>query len=147
MFKTAHSPNAPYIPERKTHIMTTENTSQQIDLKEEPRNAGDKNATFWDAKMRDGNDFQRILVGPASERLLNLQPGETVLEIACGNGVFARRMAQLGVHVIATDFSEQLLEHARARTSEHHDRIEYRLLHATPEAQIFPLGKPRFNPP
>jgi SAM-dependent methyltransferase len=95
--------------------------------------------------MRDGNDYQRILVGPASERLLNLQPGETVLEIACGNGVFARRMAQLGVHVIATDFSEQLLERARARTSEHSDRIEYRLLDATREDQIIALGQQRFD--
>jgi SAM-dependent methyltransferase len=74
-----------------------------------------------------------------------LQPGETVLEIACGNGVFSRRMAQLGVHVIATDFSAQFLERARARPSEHADRIEYHLLDATREDQIVALGKQRFD--
>jgi SAM-dependent methyltransferase len=68
-----------------------------------------------------------------------------VLEIACGNGVFTRRMAQLGVHVIATDFSEQLLQRARARTTEHRDRIEYRFLDATSEEQIVALGKARFD--
>jgi len=125
--------------------MTAEHTSQPIDLNEETRNIWDQNAAFWDDRMRDGNDFQRILTGPASERLLNLQPGETVLELACGNGVFSRRMAQLGVYVIATDFSEQLLERARARTSEHTDRIEYRLLDATREDQIVALGKQRFD--
>jgi hypothetical protein len=46
-----------------------------------------------------GNDFQRLLVAPASERLLNLGPGEMVLEIACGNGVFALRMADLAVRM------------------------------------------------
>src|SRR5437660_2050194 len=108
--------------------MTAENTSQPTDLNEETRTIWDQNASFWDDNMGDGNAFQRLLVAPASERLLNLQPGETVLEIACGNGVFARCMAELGVHVIATDFSEQLLERARARrTTEHADRIDYRL--------------------
>jgi 2-polyprenyl-3-methyl-5-hydroxy-6-metoxy-1,4-benzoquinol methylase len=126
--------------------MTTENISQPVDLNEETRNLWDQKAAFWDDRMGDsGNDFQRLLVAPASERLLNLQPGETVLEIACGNGVFTRRMAQLGVHVIATDFSEQFLERARARPSEYADCIEYHLLDATREDQIVALGKLRFD--
>src|SRR5260370_39409773 len=54
-------------------------------------------------------------------------------------------MAELGVRVSGTDFSEQLLEHARARTTEHHERIEYRLLDATREDQIVALGKSRFD--
>ncbi len=126
--------------------MTAENTSQPVDLNEETRTLWDQKASFWDDRMGDsGNDFQRLLVAPASERLLNLQPGETVLEIACGNGVFTRRMGQLGVHVIATDFSEQFLERARALPSEYADRIEYHLLDATREDQIVALGKLRFD--
>src|SRR5437764_9073204 len=125
--------------------MTAENTSQPVDLNEETRSIWNQNASFWDDRMGDGNDFQRILIGPASERLLNLQPGETVIEIACGNGVFARRMAQLGVHVIVTDFSAQLLERARARTTEQANRIEYHFLDATREDQIVALGQQRFD--
>ena len=125
--------------------MTAENTSQPSDLNEETRSIWDQKAAFWDDKMGDGNDFQRILTGPASERLLNLQPGETVIEIACGNGVFTRRMAQLGVHVIATDFSEQFLERARARPSEYIGSIEYHHLDATREDQIVAFGKQRFD--
>ena len=125
--------------------MTAENTSQPGDLNEETRSIWDQKAAFWDDKMGDGNDFQRILTGPASERLLNLQPGETDIEIACGNGVFTRRMAQLGVHVIATDFSEQFLERARARPSEYTGSIEYHHLDATREDQIVAFGKQRFD--
>jgi len=99
--------------------MAAENTSQPIELNEETRAMWDQKASFWDERMGDGNDFHRLLVSPAAERLLNLQPGEMVLEIACGNGVFSRHMAQLGVCVIATDFSAQFLERARARTTEH----------------------------
>ena len=66
-------------------------------LNEESRAIWDTNAAFWDDYMGDaGNDFHRELVAPAAARLLALQPGETVLEIACGAGLFARQMAQAG---------------------------------------------------
>ncbi|MBV9230304.1 MAG: class I SAM-dependent methyltransferase [Chloroflexi bacterium] len=125
--------------------MTSESTPQPIDLNEETRSIWDQKAAFWDETMGDGNDFQRLLTGPATERLLNLQSGEAVIEIACGNGVFTRRMAQLGVHVIATDFSEQFLERARARPSEYSGSIEYHHLDATREDQIVAFGKQRFD--
>ena len=126
--------------------MSDENTTQAAALNAETRDLWDQKAAFWDDRMGDGgNDFQRLLVAPASERRLSLQPGETVLEIACGNGVFSRRMAQLGVKVIATDFSAQFLERARARSSEHAGSIAYHLLDATREEQIVALGKQRFD--
>lgn len=125
--------------------MSTENIAQSTNLNEETRKIWDQNAAFWDENMGEGNDFQRILTAPTCERLLNLQPGQSVLEIACGNGVFARHMARLGVHVVATDFSERLLERARTRTTEHSDRIEYRFLDATSEEQIVALGKAHFD--
>ena len=58
---------------------------------------------------------QRVLIGPVTERLLALQPDELVLDIACGNGAFARRMAQLGARVVASDFSEVFLSSGRSR--------------------------------
>lgn len=125
--------------------MTDEKISQPMDLHEETRRIWDQKAAFWDERMGDGNEFQRILIGPACERLLNLQPGETVLEIGCGNGVFARRMARLGAHVLATDFSAQFLERARARSFEHANRIEYRLVDATREDEILALGAQHFD--
>jgi 2-polyprenyl-3-methyl-5-hydroxy-6-metoxy-1,4-benzoquinol methylase len=125
--------------------MTTEHRHNLTDLNAEAHAAWEQNATFWDNKMHGEDDFRRILIHPASERLLNLQPGESVLEIACGNGVFARRLARSGVQIIATDFSERLLEHARVRTTEDVERIEYRLVDATREEQIVALGQQRFD--
>ncbi|MER3486306.1 MAG: hypothetical protein C4345_10360, partial [Chloroflexota bacterium] len=102
-------------------------------------------AAFWDARMGDGNAFQRILLGPACERLLAIQPGDLVLDLACGNGVFARRLAELGARVVAIDFSERFLERARARSTSCGDRIEYQLVDATDEAQLIALGEHRFD--
>src|SRR5579859_5686634 len=86
----------------------------------------ERKAAFWDERMADGNQFQRILVGPSSERLLQMRPGQQILEIACGNGVFSRRLAALAAQVVATDFSRTFLQRAQARTTTHADRIEYR---------------------
>ncbi|HZT97801.1 MAG TPA: methyltransferase domain-containing protein [Chloroflexota bacterium] len=98
----------------------------------------ERKAEFWDECTGDGNQFQRVLVGPATERLLRLRPGELVLDVAYGNGVRARRLAALGARVVATDFSAALLE--RARTSDNAKHIEYLVAEATDEAQMLALG-------
>ena len=115
------------------------------ELVPETREIWDSKAAFWDERMGEGNAFQRLLIGPAAERLLAVQPGELVLDVACGNGVFARRLTQLGAKVVATDFSARFLELAKARTTEYADRIEYRLADATDEDQLLALGEERFD--
>lgn len=76
----------------------------------------DLNARWWDDQIGDGNDFQTLLIEPATERLLRITPGDTVLDIACGAGRFARRMAQSGARVVAIDHSAAFIARARERT-------------------------------
>lgn len=109
------------------------------------REIWDRKAAFWDERMGEGNGFQRHLVGPATERLLAIRPGETVADLCCGNGVFARRLAELGATVVAADFSPRFIELARARPSAHAGRIDYRVADATDEAQLLALGAGRFD--
>jgi len=72
------------------------------ELNEAVREIWNRNADFWNQRMGEGNEFHRVLIGPAQERLLDLRPGESVLDIACGNGQFARRLAGLGAEVLAS---------------------------------------------
>ena len=104
--------------------------------------AWERKAAFWDKMMGEGNAFQRVLIGPATERLLEVQPGETVLDVACGNGVFSRRLAELGARVVAVDFSEKFVELARARTEKagYGDAVEYLVADATDEKRMLGLG-------
>jgi len=102
------------------------------------REAWDAMASFWDEQMEAGNTWQRGLIQPSVERLLGLRSGERVLEIACGNGEFSRRMAEVGAEVIATDFSEAMLERARARGGD----IRYLLVDGTDERALAALGSP-----
>lgn len=118
------------------------------DLTRETQEIWNAKAEFWDARMGEGNAFHRLMIGPAAERLLDLQAGELVLDVACGNGQFSRRMAVLGARVVATDFSSRFLELARAREKAGEapeGRIEYRQIDATDESQLLTLGKGRFD--
>jgi ubiquinone/menaquinone biosynthesis C-methylase UbiE len=113
--------------------------SQERSLNDEVRSAWDALATFWDERVEAGATWQGHLIQPAVERLLRLEPGERVLEIACGNGAFARRMSDLGASVLATDFSEGMLERARS----HGGDVEYRLADATRTEALLALGEAR----
>lgn len=103
------------------------------------------NADFWDGRMGEGNDFHKTLIEPIQLKLLNLKAGEQVLEIACGNGQFTRKMAEFGVSVLATDVAEQMIANATQRTKDNADRIDYRVLDATDESQLATLGQGKYD--
>jgi len=102
----------------------------------------DANAAFWDEYIGpDGNAFHRVLVAPGQMRLLRLQPGERVLELACGNGQFSREMARAGAIVTASDFSPVFVERARRYASDAGLNIEHRTADATDESQLLAMGE------
>lgn len=110
----------------------------------EARQQWEAKAGFWDELHGDeGNRFHQLLVAPTAERLLTLRPGELLLDVACGSGVFARQMAALGAQVVAFDFSAGLVERARARTPE--NAVEYHVLDATDTDALLTLGAGRFH--
>jgi ubiquinone/menaquinone biosynthesis C-methylase UbiE len=107
-------------------------------LNDEVRSAWDTLAAFWDERVEAGRTWQRTVIQPSVERLLQLETGEDILEIACGNGGFARRMSELGGRVLATDFSEAMLDRARS----HGGDVEYQLADATDAKALTSLGEP-----
>lgn len=117
---------------------------QQANL--ETRAAWNANAAYWDARMEDkGNDFVNELIWPAVERLLGVQPDEHVLDVGCGNGLYARRLAALGATVVAFDFAQAMIDRARQYTTPHAARITYHVLDATDETALLALGEGQFD--
>lgn len=115
-------------------------------LNDEGRDLWNQKAEFWDGLHGDeGNHFHRTLVSPAVERLLALQAGERVLDICCGNGVMARRLAQLGGRVTAVDFSPALIERAHQRGQSSGEAIHYAVVDATDEEALAALGEGEFD--
>jgi SAM-dependent methyltransferase len=112
----------------------------------EARARWDEKATFWDRLHgQEGNGFHRTIVEPTVQRLLQLAPGERVVDAACGNGTMARRLAAWGAEVTAFDFSLELVELARVRGSSGESAIDYRVIDATDERAVVELGEGTFD--
>ena len=91
----------------------------------------DRMAAWWDQKQgEEGNRWHRLLIEPIFERVIGDVGGLRVLEIACGNGRLARRMARRGAKVTAVDASEGMILHARQREAEDPTGTEYHLADA-----------------
>lgn len=106
---------------------------------EQGRQQWDAKAEFWDQLHGEyGNTFHQTLISPAVESLLDLQSGESVLDVSCGNGVLARRLVALGGHVMAVDFSGELIRLARQYAGA--EQIDYRVVDATDQSALQALG-------
>jgi 2-polyprenyl-3-methyl-5-hydroxy-6-metoxy-1,4-benzoquinol methylase len=111
---------------------------------DENRRIWDANAQWWDNRIGDGNDFQTILIEPSTERLLSISYGDIILDIACGAGRFARRMAELGARVVAFDHSSKFIERARERSGTNAS-VEYHVIDAGSDKDLVSLGEYRFD--
>jgi SAM-dependent methyltransferase len=58
-------------------------------------------------------------------RLLDLEPGMQVLDLACGHGRIANRLAERGARVTGLDATPLFLEHARRDATERGVAVEY----------------------
>ncbi len=56
-----------------------------------------------------------------------ISPGDLVLDLGCGPGLYAERLARAGARVVGIDQSERSVSYARGRAEEEGLRIEYRL--------------------
>jgi 2-polyprenyl-3-methyl-5-hydroxy-6-metoxy-1,4-benzoquinol methylase len=125
--------------------MTTDRQNAEFpEQADDNRRRWDANARWWDDRIGDGNDFQTMLIEPATERLLEVRPGDTILDVACGAGRFARRMAALGARVVAFDYSAEFIARARQRTGTD-AAIEYHVVDGANGDALSSLGSNRFN--
>src|SRR5271156_3765947 len=74
-----------------------------------------------------GSDFHEHVVLPGVMRLLAIQPGERVIDVACGQGVLCRLLQSRGAVVTGVAAARPLIEAARQRGPA---EIEYRVADA-----------------
>ena len=109
---------------------------------EESRRIWDANAAYWDEYMGDeSNDFHRDVVRPHTIELLDIQPGDSILDIACGNGNFSQYMAERGAQGTAFDFSPEMIKRAKHRRRAYLSSISFHICDATDYHQIMQLKR------
>ena len=57
---------------------------------------------------------------------LGLQPGDAVLDLGCGPGLYAAQLAAQGLRVTGVDYSHRSIEYATQYAQQHNLEIEYR---------------------
>ncbi|BBI33494.1 class I SAM-dependent methyltransferase [Cohnella abietis] len=106
----------------------------------------DEIAEYWDDYMGEkSNRFHREIIKPQTERLLAVTEGKTILDIACGNGNFSRRLAELGANVVAFDYSPKMIERAKLRSTDYLNCIDYHVIDATHYESLINLGKEKYD--
>lgn len=72
-----------------------------------------KVAGWYDKLLKEEGTYQKEIILPNLTRLVDAKKGETVLDIACGQGFFAREFNKTGARVVGADISKELLAIAR----------------------------------
>lgn len=129
----------------KTHLITQENTldlSLLIELQQKPAPFTPGEPLFWDDPHISKYMLETHLnpeVDQASRRpetidlsvawmiaQLGLKAGDAVLDLGCGPGLYASRLAECGLLVTGVDYSRRSIAYAREYAAEHGLNITYR---------------------
>ncbi len=68
---------------------------------------------YDDLLETDESTYQKTLILPNLIRLLEIKKGETILDLACGQGFFSRELHKAGAKVMGLDISEELVKIAQ----------------------------------
>lgn len=116
------------------------------ELISDSKSSWEQNAENWDDYMgAESNRFHRELIRPYTEKLLNIKKGQNILDIACGNGNFSRKLAEKGANVVAFDYSSKMIERAKNRSKDYHNQIKYKVLDATNYDDLLELENEEFD--
>ena len=74
-------------------------------------------ADWYDDMVSCEGSYQKDLILPNILRLLDIKKGETILDVACGQGFFAREFFKKGAHVIGCDIATELISIAQKQSS------------------------------
>ncbi|MFD0616974.1 class I SAM-dependent methyltransferase [Paenibacillus sp. GCM10027629] len=120
--------------------------SQWSELTDDSKSRWEEIAEFWDDYLGEhSNRFHREIIRPKTEELLAVNEGQTILDIACGNGNFSRRLADLGAKVVAFDYSSKMIERAKSRSKDYLNSIDYQVIDATNVDSLTELGTERYD--
>ncbi|MEH2208502.1 MAG: methyltransferase domain-containing protein [Nostoc sp.] len=67
----------------------------------------------WDAALYEDKHAFVWQYGEDLLKLLNPQPGESILDLGCGTGQLTEKIAQAGAEVMGVDYASEMIEKAR----------------------------------
>lgn len=78
----------------------------------------DNVASWYDNYLGGEDTYQSKVIAPNLLRMLSVKKGESVLDLACGQGYFSRLVKDQGAGVTGVDLSEKLIKIAKEKNSD-----------------------------
>ncbi len=83
-----------------------------------------KVAGWYNQLLEEGDDtYQEKVIKPNLLRLLELKPGEEVIDMGCGQGYFSRELAKAGVKVLGIDIGAELISLAKTQAGKNENYL------------------------
>ena len=95
--------------------------------KREPKTSWGSHAKWYGGVVEEKGSYQRELILPGVLKMLDLKAGEAVLDVACGEGFFAREFGKAGANVLGVDAGAGLIALAQKKSPKN---IGYRVADA-----------------
>lgn len=83
--------------------------------KKDEQTSWGKVASWYDDYLSNPDSYQEKVVLPNLMRIVSPKKGEKILDLACGQGFFSGKFAEVGARVEGVDISSELVSKARAR--------------------------------
>ncbi len=74
-------------------------------------------ADWYFSYLKDEDNYQSQVIAPNLLRVMNIQEGEHILDLACGTGFFSELFHAQGGKVVGVDIGKELIELARTHAS------------------------------
>jgi len=151
-YHTAHirEPHVNVLAARLLKCMEAAGQHQQYGesmlISAQSKDAWSRVADWWDqATGDDGHADTRGKVVPVMDRMLGAEIHGHVLDVGCGNGWYARRLARKGAIMTAFDFSDKMIERAMKHDRNGTHPIAYHVLDAASPDDWLRLSAGRFQ--
>jgi ubiquinone/menaquinone biosynthesis C-methylase UbiE len=119
----------------KDRLLPADAVSQEEEIR-----GWDAGAREFAARFEQREEFwHKHLINPTILDLLGAVAGKTVLDMACGEGHFSRKLAELAqgnIRITGVDASEQMIEIAKRRTTAFSNCIQFQVSDASRMDQV-----------
>jgi SAM-dependent methyltransferase len=105
-------------PRRPFHSSKGRNPGPPPGNQPRPKDRGWDPVASWYDKLvgESGSDYHQNVILPATLRMLAPKPGESVLDVCCGQGVLVRPLLEVGIgKFTGVDASPRLIDSAKSR--------------------------------
>jgi ubiquinone/menaquinone biosynthesis C-methylase UbiE len=82
-------------------------------------------AGWYDKHLQNDDTYHSKVVHPNLLKMLGDIKGKHIVDLACGQGIFSRTLADRGAHVIGVDLGKELIELAEKKNKDYKFKVHY----------------------